>query len=282
MELIINAVRPQAVSWNYSDLKNALTAKLTSYEGLVYSEDQIGEAKKDRSELNALKRQLNDERIRQEKEYMEPFNEFKSQVKELCTMIDKAVYGIDEQVKEAERQRKAKKEAEARQIFEFVPDKPGWLQFEQIEDPKWLNASTTMISIKKDISALVDRINTDIQAINQFDDYTVEAIEAYKKTLNIADAISEIEKCRNIAKIKAEREEALKRFREQEEAQEKEEAAAKTQQTVRIEPDPQPAAQMPEQRISIRFVASLTRQEAQDIVNYFNENHIQYRFERGI
>ena len=51
-------------------MKQELTEKVSMYETLVYTDDQIKEAKADKAQLNKLKKALNDERIRIEKEYM--------------------------------------------------------------------------------------------------------------------------------------------------------------------------------------------------------------------
>lgn len=44
----------KAIEWNYEELKAELSQKLEDYKGLVYTEEQIKEAKADRAKLNAL------------------------------------------------------------------------------------------------------------------------------------------------------------------------------------------------------------------------------------
>ena len=50
------------------------------YEITSASDEKIKEAKADKANLNKLKKALNEERIRREREYMEPFNDFKAKV----------------------------------------------------------------------------------------------------------------------------------------------------------------------------------------------------------
>ena len=69
---------PEKILFNYDELKQDLLEKVSMYETLVYTDDQIKDAKADKAALNKLKKALNDERIRLEKEYMGPFNEFKA------------------------------------------------------------------------------------------------------------------------------------------------------------------------------------------------------------
>ena len=132
MELKINDYQlPEAIKWNYREIKQELEEKVSMYANLVYTDDQIKLAKADRAKLNKLKTALNDERIRREKEYLEPFNEFKAQVKDLVTIIDKPVALIDKQIKAYEEQKKEEKKVELEKIFEAL-EKPEWLKFEQL------------------------------------------------------------------------------------------------------------------------------------------------------
>lgn len=95
MELKITELQlPGKISFNYEELKQELTKKVKEYGSLVYTDAQIREAKADRANLNRLKKALNDERIRQERDFMKPFDEFKGQVRELCGIVDSASAAI--------------------------------------------------------------------------------------------------------------------------------------------------------------------------------------------
>lgn len=92
MELKVNEVAvPEQITFNYEELKQELTEKVSMYETLVYTDDQIKQAKADKANLNKLKKALNDERIRREREYMQPFNDFKQKINEIIGIIDKPV-----------------------------------------------------------------------------------------------------------------------------------------------------------------------------------------------
>ena len=58
----IKALEP--VKFNYEELKKELTEKVENYKNLVYTEENINMAKKDRANLNKLKKAINDEKIR--------------------------------------------------------------------------------------------------------------------------------------------------------------------------------------------------------------------------
>ena len=110
MQLKVNEVKlPAPITFNYEELKQELLLKAETYASLVYTEDQIQAAKKDRADLNRLKKALNDERMKREREYMQPFSEFKAQINEIISIIDKPCAVIDRQVKAFEEQKKAEK-----------------------------------------------------------------------------------------------------------------------------------------------------------------------------
>ena len=103
MELKINSYQlPEAISFNFEELKNELQVKTDQYTKMVYTDDNIKTAKEDRADLNRLKKALNDERLRLQREYMKPFEGFKKQVDEIIGIIDRPVLAIDRQIKEYE------------------------------------------------------------------------------------------------------------------------------------------------------------------------------------
>ena len=140
MELKVNEVAvPEQITFNYEELKQELTEKVSMYETLVYTDDQIKQAKADKANLNKLKKALNDERIRREREYMQPFNDFKQKINEIIGIIDKPVAVIDKQVKEYEEKQKSEKMEAIKEYWDNC-DVPEGLSFEKIFDNKWLNA----------------------------------------------------------------------------------------------------------------------------------------------
>lgn len=194
MELRVNEVAiPEKISFNYEELKAELTEKVAFYETLVYTDDQVKDAKADRATLNKLKKTLNDERIRREKEYMQPFNEFKAQVNEIIGIIDKPIAVIDKQVKEFEDQKKAKKQKDIEELFAGMGFQ-SFVTLEKIWDPKWLNASTSMKSIEEQMRSRMYEIGDDVLTLHNLPEFGFEATEVYKQTLDINKAIKEAQR----------------------------------------------------------------------------------------
>lgn len=193
---------PKSIAWNYEELKTELIERADDYSAVVYTDDQIKAAKADRAKLNRLKKALNDERIRQEREYMQPFTTFKAQVNEIIGIIDKPIEAIDRQVKAYEEKQKAEKQ-EAILAYWQGTGAPEWLR---IIRTGWLNASYPMKTIVAEIDAAIAQTEKDLAVIRDLPAYAFEAEEYYKHAHNLADAVSEAHRLEEMAKRKAEHE----------------------------------------------------------------------------
>lgn len=210
---------PEQILFNYEELKAELTEKVSMYETMVYTDDQIKEAKKDKANLNKLKNALNDERIRREKEYMIPFNAFKAQINEIINIIDKPVAVIDKQVKAYEDKQKQDKLDSITQFFNGT-EHPEWLHLSQIMDEKWMNASVSLKSVKEAIDARLDQIELNLTTLHDLPSFGFEATEEYKRTLDMNKAIAEGQRLADIQNRKQEAEEQAKRQAEAMKAEE--------------------------------------------------------------
>lgn len=206
MELKVNAVAiPEAITFNYEELKAELIQKASSYESMVYTPEQIQEAKADRAKLNGLKKAMNEERLKREREHMAPFNDFKGKINELIGIIDKAASAVDRQVKAAEDRAKEEKLAAIREYFGGLPAIEGFetLRLEQIMDAKWLNASASMKSIQKAIDSKMEQITNDLAVVRALPAYAFEAEQKYHETLDLAKAVSEAHSRQKMDEAKA-------------------------------------------------------------------------------
>lgn len=216
MELKVNETQlPQPITFNYEELKTAIAEKAEMYANVVYTDETIKEAKADKATLNKLKKTLNDERIRREKEYMKPFNEFKAQVNEIIAIIDKPVQLIDSQIKDYQERKKTEKSNEIENLIEscLIPYTfATQVQTALIWNPKWLNASFPMKQIEAEIRQKIEDIRNDIETIDKLEKYSFEAREKYFETLNLRAALDTanrmVESERRKAEYEAERQRA--------------------------------------------------------------------------
>lgn len=224
MELKINEVQlPEQITFNYEELKQELTEKVSMYETLVYTDEQIKEAKVDKASLNKLKKVLNDERIRREKEYMQPFNDFKAKINEIIDIIDKPVALIDKQVKEYEIKQKQEKKEQIKELWSEM-DVPEGLLLEDVFEDRMLNVSYGMNHVKQKMLDDIKRFNRDMETLAALPEYSFEAQQEYIRNHDLNKALVEGQRMAQIAKAKAEREEAMRRIEEERKAKVAEEA----------------------------------------------------------
>lgn len=272
MEMRVNeCVVPEQITWNYDEIKAELTEKIQKYETLAYTEDQIQEAKKDRAALNKLKSALNEERLRREREYMKPFQVFKDQVNEIREIIDKPIKIIDEQLEGYEEDRKRKKREEIGAYWAQETTHPDWITLPLIFQDKWLNASYSMTQIKKDIDAKVGQINYDMETLEMLPEYSFEAVEVYKTTLDMNKAIAEGQRLADIQKRKEEAEKAEKELM----AKVEEEEAEAIMADMEAEASPAPE-QKEEKKMMVRFEVELTVDQAKELRAFFQERGIRF------
>ena len=199
-ELKIQAPKNKPVVWNYTELLADLKTALADYENRVYTEDTIDEAKADKAKLNKLKKAINDKRIACEKEYMQPFNEFKAQAKELCDLIDTASSGIGEQIDGFEQKRVAEKMGSIRNTFNEIASlyPINFITLEMILNDKWLNKGTSDKAIAKEITDVFEKAVKDLDVIRKMPRYAFEAEEAYKTCLDLNKALADGERAAEI------------------------------------------------------------------------------------
>jgi hypothetical protein len=283
MELRVNEIQfPEALSFNYEELKQELQERVRMYESLVYNDEQIKEAKADRAALNKLKKALNDERIRREKEWMVPFNDFKTKVNEIIGIIDKPVLLIDKQVKEYEEKQKQEKADKIAQYWDSV-SAPEWMNLDRIFNEKWLGASVSMKSVQEEINSRLEQVEKDLATLADLPEFGFEAAEVYKTTLDLNKAISEAKRMAEIAKAKAEREAEQARLAAEAEAkkQEREVVNAPDGGSYIQDEDKQgfayhePMPQVPEKEWVV-FKCLLTIEDAQALGQFFRSRGIAF------
>lgn len=280
MELKVNEVAiPEQITFNYEELRNELTEKVSMYETLVYTDEQIKEAKEDKANLNKLKKALNDERIALEKKYMQPFETFKAQVNDIIRIIDKPIAVIDKQVKEFEQKEKDEKLEAIKELFASVGFQP-FVNLEMIFDNKWLNKTFSMKKIEDAMKERMFQIGNDVKTLNDLPEFGFEALEIYKTTLDINRALAEGRKLADIQKKKKEQQEAEERRKAELEA-----CNNSTEQNVESisESEDAPAGkveggadakEIPKEWVEFRCLLSV--EDAQALGQFFKSRNITY------
>lgn len=207
MELKIYECKTQEeIKWNNEELKAEIAEKVKDYKNLVYTDNQIKEAKSDRAKLNKLVKALEDKRKEVKKECLQPYEKFESQIKEVIAIVNEPIALIDGQVKEYEEQKKKEKQEQIEKLFE-EKNIFDWLKLEKIFDTKWLNATNSISKIESEIDEKVAKIDAEISTLQSLKEFSFEAIETYKNCLDLSLAIAEGQR---LAEIQRRKEEAKK------------------------------------------------------------------------
>ncbi len=194
LRLVISPLQKmEAIKFNYEELKAGLTSSLVKYQNLVYTPETIKEAKDDRATLNALKKSLNDEKIKIKKEFEVPYKDFEDKIKELIELVEKPASEIDKQVKLFEEQEKSKKRETINTIYsENIGAYADLIPLEKLYDPRWENKTYKETDIKKEIQDAAKKADNDLKVIaNLKSEFEFQIKDVYFKTLDLGQALVE-------------------------------------------------------------------------------------------
>lgn len=194
LKLVISPLKKmEAIKFNYEELKGGLQESLKKYQNLVYTSQNIKEAKDDRATLNALKKSLNDEKIKIKKEFEVPYKDFEDKIKELIELVDKPASEIDKQVKIFEEAEKVKKRESIENIYaENIGSYTDLIPLQQIYDSRWENKTYKETDIKKEIQDIVKKADSDIKVIAELkSEFEFQIKDTYFRTLDLGQALVE-------------------------------------------------------------------------------------------
>lgn len=221
---------PGTVTWNYEDLKKAITDALVVFKTTDYDASNIGQAKKDRAMLNALSKSVNARKIEIKKKCLEPFELIDSQAKELMAIIQEPIAVIDERLTEYENARKKKARAVIleymEKAFEGIEQEIADKAKESLYDVRWENATAKKSEWQSAIDARADAVRADLQVLEGVEDgFRIYAKGAYRENLRLADAMQKVQELRDqeAAILKRQQEEERKKREEEERRRQMEE-----------------------------------------------------------
>lgn len=236
--------KPGVIESNFEELKKELADHLEIYENMPVSLENKAERKKDLAMLRKVKKAVSDRRSEVKRQWLEPYNVFDTQVRELLGLIDRPVAVIDDQIKELESRERMKKLEEIESLFgEMAANYTEWLTLEMIFDDKWLNATTSMKKVKEELTGKISEIGNALTMLNMsVSEVKEEAIERYKADLNLQSAMMHINQYEaqrarilEAERKQREREEEQRREREMERARQEARAQVAREQQVKEE-----------------------------------------------
>lgn len=159
------AFTPASIEANFAALDARVSKMIEGYEEARYDltkTDDIKQAKRDRTYLNGIVKEIDERRKAVKREYMRPYDEFEEQANAITAKVKAASANIKAQLDEAEERRKDALYAVLKEYYEdfaglLVPVVP----YERIHEEKWLNKTFGEIKAKNAIEEKVDKIAHD-------------------------------------------------------------------------------------------------------------------------
>ena len=241
----------RAIKWNKEELEAAVRHKIAAYQNVVYTEDNMKQAKVDRAELNKLTKAIEERRKMVKKIINEPYDAFEAELKEILALIQEPVGIIDRQVKAFEDQQKEEKKKIIQKSYEeAIGDLAEVLPFEKVFDSRYLNQTYKLATAQAEVKAKVEKVRTDLETIDSLESkYKLNAKDVYIKTLDLSKALAENKRLSDLEeKLEAEKrrkaEEEAERKRLAEERRKEEEERARAEEEKRKELEAQKKAEL--------------------------------------
>jgi len=186
---------PAQIDWNFEELKNELSMRLEKYRGLVFTEENVADAKADRASLNKLKAAFDDKRREIKKQILKPLEDFEAKVKELTALIDAPIREIDSQIQEYENKKKEEKRSRLIAYHgKIIGDLAKVVPIDSIWVERWLNASMPINKAMEEIAARVEQIKSGLESLSGLkSEFETEIKAEFLKAFRIEDALKKKE-----------------------------------------------------------------------------------------
>lgn len=158
------------ITFDFDRLVANAKAMVSKYDGLLITEDQVKDIKKEMAEINAAKQRLDKARKEAVRKVSEPIKAFEGKIKEVCAIFDHTYDALGTQVKEFERKEREEKRISVQDMIdkairlakETNPAMADKLSL-SVQD-KWLNKTATVKAIQGEIdAAIADQIRAEIE-----------------------------------------------------------------------------------------------------------------------
>ena len=184
------------IKHNLGELKDFALQLKDFYSKLVFSDNNVNEASKEKTKLNKLVNEVKRLRIDNIKKYKEPIESFESTAKEIEKLLNEAKDSVQVFIDKAERQRREDKLEKVITPIINLAINNAFVEGHLIEadkiliDDRWFNKTFKDKDIEEDVNSQVEEIK------RQQDEYN-KGLEIIKSTIEMAPNLS-VEKCYDI------------------------------------------------------------------------------------
>lgn len=202
MENLEMIVQQQAglLSWNFEQINESVDAITKRFDGTVYTDEMMADAKKEKASLNKLAKEINQKKIAVKKEYSKPYDLFEKQVKEVIAKINSVSNQIDEQVKAYDEKQKAEKKQTIEAYWNSLET---GIEFDKVFDSSWLSKACTKKLWKTELDLKAERFKREFMTIEMITDPEQKIFfeTNYKSSHDLSDCMSKWSEYQKIKKL---------------------------------------------------------------------------------
>lgn len=151
-ELVVTC-RPSDIEANFDALEDRVRRMVADYEGAAYDMSDDGNvraAKRDRTYLNGIVKQIDERRKAVKREYLKPLDAFESRCREISGIAKGASDAIKAQLDEAERLRRERAYAALEAHYGEVADLLApVVPYSRVHEDRWLNKTVGEVKAKQ-------------------------------------------------------------------------------------------------------------------------------------
>ena len=269
---------------NEDQLATLINATVQRFEGLIFKEDDIADAKKARTELNRIFDLIDSKRKEVKKQFSEPLVAFESQIKGYSDEIKRMSKNINDQIREFEAKKKEEYKTIVLAYLEKQAQKHGVDTNQITLRSNWLN-STSFTAKNKLTKKIEEEIIAECIAVKQQKENIEQQkilVESYVKAygLDPFSWISLVDEGLTAAQIFTKIDQAVKELREKE-AQELEITEQEIKQTVNEETNVESLQELltEEQTFSFTLHITGTAKQLSIIKNTIEKLNVEYKVE---
>lgn len=191
----ITAEPGRVIFEGFEDMKQSVQKLADHVKEVEVTEETVQQSKKLLAEINKAMAVVNDERKMSKAIVLEPYTQVELQIKEIEAILKEPVQIVRDQVKQLEEQERAEKEEDIHEIFNkrlnAYPSLMEYLDFGDFITPQHLNKSTSMKKVEEEMTAFLEKVNSDFNVMKSQDDSS-DLLYEYKNTFDLGRTMQSV------------------------------------------------------------------------------------------
>lgn len=185
---------PGRINFNYEEIRENLSQMMDLYKDAVVTEENKAASKKEVASLRRIKKAIDDSRKEVKQECLKPYQDFEAKAVALMSLVDEPILMIDKQVKEFDEKQRVEKRQKIREAYDgMIGNIAEYLSFERAYESKWETTSVSLKKAREELQAVISSVQMAVETISAMQsDATQEALDIYKRTLDMTAAIQHI------------------------------------------------------------------------------------------